>query len=134
MSTYHFNRDLSRAPFTVKVDTAARYGYFEHDLLGDNCGGGLWFEADPTGDLMLFDYDGVFALPFTVALALHQAGVRVDPEFWPDGIGPGWNWCCRSCGREHEGPRLKAEGCPATDCPSHHEEAGLPDPTVRSAS
>jgi hypothetical protein len=59
---YNFNLKMGTQNFTVEVDTKAKYGCFEHDTLGDNCGGGLWFDKD----LMLEDYDGVFELPSEV--------------------------------------------------------------------
>jgi hypothetical protein len=59
---YNFNLKMGTQNFTVEVDTKVKYGCFEHDTLGDNCGGGLWFDKD----LMLEDYDGVFELPSEV--------------------------------------------------------------------
>ena len=48
-------------------------GYFEHDELGEECGGELIFEA---GELV--DFDGVGVLPFEVAEALVNNGIEVD--------------------------------------------------------
>jgi hypothetical protein len=59
---YKFNTKLGTQNFTIGIDVKSKYGYFEHDTLGDNCGGGLWFDKD----LMLEDYDGVFELPSEV--------------------------------------------------------------------
>ncbi len=59
---YNFNLKMGTQNFTVEVDTKAKYGCFEHDTFGDNCGGGLWFNKD----LVLEDYDGVFELPSEV--------------------------------------------------------------------
>jgi hypothetical protein len=60
--SYNFNLKFGTQNFTVEVDTKAKYGCFEHDTLGDHCGGGLWFDKD----LMLEDYDGVADLPSEV--------------------------------------------------------------------
>jgi len=59
---YNFNLKLGTQNFTVDIDVKKKYGYFEHDTLGDECGGGLWFD----NDLKLEDYDGVFELPSEV--------------------------------------------------------------------
>lgn len=49
--------------------------------LGDERGGGLWFDRSTTGDLVLRDYDGVACLPKEVATALRDAGVVVGQDF-----------------------------------------------------
>ena len=64
----------------VQIDTAARYGYWEHRNGSE--GGGLWLE--PTGPLQLVDYDGNYYLPAPVVRALLAAGIVVDPEFFPE--------------------------------------------------
>lgn len=78
---YHYNKDLSNAEFEIKVDTESLYGYFEHNILGDNCGGGLWFETLEGGVLALIDYDGVFELPSEVRKALVADSIVVDADF-----------------------------------------------------
>ena len=37
---------------------------------------------------------------------------------------------CQSCGRSEGREQSWFTPCPADDCPSHHEEIGLPDPTA----
>jgi hypothetical protein len=59
---YNWNLRLGTQNFTVCVDTNKKYGWFEHDRLGDDCGGGLWFDKN----LTLEDYDGVYDLPSEV--------------------------------------------------------------------
>jgi hypothetical protein len=81
MSEYNFDRVLQAPNFEIKIDTAAGYGYFEHNELGDNCGGGLWFERLEGGMLSLTDYDGVFALPSEVKATLLLTGFIVDEDF-----------------------------------------------------
>ena len=44
-------------------------GYFEHDVYGDELGGGLWFEGKK-----LVDYDGVYSLPDEVIEGLEKLG------------------------------------------------------------
>jgi len=73
---YNFNMKLGTQNFTIGVDIKAKYGYFEHDTLGDNCGGGLWFDKD----LVLQDYDGVFELPSEVKNILVMFGM-CDKDF-----------------------------------------------------
>jgi len=61
-------------------------GSFEHKVLGEDFGGGLWInhsmtfeqslnltEGDPTHEL--YDYDGVYDLPEEVAMALECRGI-----------------------------------------------------------
>lgn len=78
---YNFDVQLHEGKFEVKVDTAAAYGHFEHDELGDERGGGLWFIRPKVGPLELADYDGVPVLPKSVAKALRGAGFEVDADF-----------------------------------------------------
>ncbi len=73
---YNFNTQLGTQNFTIKLDVVKRYGFFEHDRLGEDCGGGLWFDKD----LMLEDYDGVFELPSEVKNILVMFGM-CDKDF-----------------------------------------------------
>lgn len=59
--------------FEVGYHTDQKHGWFEHNELGDECGGGLWF--DDSGALI--DYDGVYELPSEVVQALATAGFDV---------------------------------------------------------
>ena len=69
MSEYNFNQNISTPLYTIEIDTKEGYGYFEHNKLGDEKAGGLWFDG-----LRLSDYDGVFSLPQQVHTALVNAG------------------------------------------------------------
>ena len=71
---YKFNMDISGKRYTIQVDTAAHYGYFENNKTGS--GGGLWFDGRE-----LTDYDGVFALPTEVIEQLRANGFLVDVDF-----------------------------------------------------
>lgn len=48
-------------------------GWFEHEELGDECGGGLWFAPRE-----LVDYDGVFELPKEIVTMLRDRGYVVE--------------------------------------------------------
>lgn len=72
---YNFDKKIETKHFTVQVDTGAQYGYFEHNTLGEDCAGGLWFN-----DQHLYDYDGVFAIPTEVAEALTAWGYIVSKD------------------------------------------------------
>jgi hypothetical protein len=95
---YNFDLKFQAGKFTVEIDTAANYGYFEHDERGDECGGGLWL-APITPDrffdfeqgkyqaaiasgakVMLTDYDGVVCLPKAVAAGLREHGFFVEDD------------------------------------------------------
>ena len=73
---YNFTVKLGTQNFTISIDPKARYGCFEHDQLGEDRGGGLWFNKD----FMLEDYDGVFELPSEVKNILVKFGM-CDKEF-----------------------------------------------------
>ena len=63
--------------FTVEIfDETPLRGYFEHEVLGDNCAGELLFEGKN-----LIDYDGVFELPKEVIWAVRKLGFHVGEEF-----------------------------------------------------
>lgn len=63
--------------FTVEIfDETPLRGYFEHNELGDNCGGELLFDGTD-----LIDYDGVFELPKEVVQALRDMSFYVGEEF-----------------------------------------------------
>ncbi len=68
----NYDLDISTKDFEIKVDTTTGYGYFEHNELGDECGGGLWFINNA-----LTDYDGVYELPKQVEQAL-QANFNTE--------------------------------------------------------
>jgi hypothetical protein len=71
MSDYNFNQDLSTKRYTLQIDTAAQYGYFQDNNTGTE--GGLWFQDDT-----LIDYDGVFELPAQVQTDLIHAGYNLS--------------------------------------------------------
>ena len=84
MAQYNFDQKTKVGQWEVSIDTAAMYGFFEHDIEGE--GGGLWFDLDtsaPDGSarLNLFDYDGRAVLPKKVAEAIRQLGHIVGPDF-----------------------------------------------------
>ena len=79
MTAYNFTTKLQALNYTIEIDDAADYGYFEHNLAGD--GGGLWFEKLANGKLSLVDYDGSADLPKRVAATLRENGYIVDEEF-----------------------------------------------------
>lgn len=88
--SYNFN--LTLRPYgdnpdagIVQIDTAARYGYWEHRNGSE--GGGLWFQPvnlDAASPLELVDYDGSYYLPPAVVRALQAAGVVIDPAEFPE--------------------------------------------------
>lgn len=117
MAKYHYTIDASVAPYTVKIDPVARYGYFEHDTLGEESGGGLWFEGfnkdaihrNPA-PLVLADYDGISSyLPRPVVRGLRAAGCTVGEDFnpnampWPDQITAGQRVTALEGGKWHRG-------------------------------
>ena len=61
--------------FEIGIDPDGSYGYFEHEVYGDELGGGLWFE---NGELV--DFDGCCVLPREVGEALVKEGFTVDLE------------------------------------------------------
>lgn len=74
---YNFDVVFQAGRFEIKIDTLGKYGYFEHEIEGDNRAGGLWF-----GDSKeLLDYDGMPYLPMKVIVGLRQAGFTVDEVF-----------------------------------------------------
>ena len=79
MADYNFTMKRNTKFFEVQIDPVENYGYFEHVQLGDECGGGLWFQ-----DGELIDYDGVFALRLEVIEAIRDMGYKVDPLFEPE--------------------------------------------------
>ena len=76
-----FDRVFRTQNFDVQISTAELKGYFEHDRLGDECAGELWFEKQEGGDsLVLTDYDGVFELPKEVKQVLIDNGVIFEDD------------------------------------------------------
>ncbi len=72
MADYKVVKTINTDNFEINL-CEDNYGYFEHNELGDECGGGLWFEGDE-----LVDYDGVFELPKEVREALIAEGYTGD--------------------------------------------------------
>ena len=73
MGEYNFDEHYETKSFSIDIDSKAEYGYFEHDQLGDEFGGGLWFEGK-----RLIDYDGVFELPQQVIKELEANGYSME--------------------------------------------------------
>ena len=78
---YRFAPSMHEGKYVVRVDTEAKYGYFEDDELGDEHGGNLWFEATPEGELALIRFDGLAVLPTAVICALERQGIAVHERF-----------------------------------------------------
>jgi hypothetical protein len=75
---------IKTANFEIFIDNATMAGWFEHERLGEDCAGGLWFEPwhkDGAPALALIDYDGTPELPREVHVALKAAGYLVGEEF-----------------------------------------------------
>lgn len=60
--------------FTVSISTDGSYGTFEHHTMGEDWGGGLWFDDNNE----LYDYDGVAYLPEEVQDELIKRGVDIS--------------------------------------------------------
>lgn len=75
MPKYNFTTKIGTQNYTIEIDPKALYGYFEHDELGDESAGGLWFDKN----FNLIDYDGVFYLPSEIKNVLIQFGM-IDKE------------------------------------------------------
>ncbi len=70
--------------FEVGIDLEGRRGFFEHDVYGEEVGGGLWFK-----DGALVDYDGTFELPMEVLKELRDnRGVKIDKMFYSSLVFP----------------------------------------------
>ena len=76
MSQYQVLKSIQSGKFTVELHEQ-NHGCFEHNTLGDECGGELWFETIG-GQRHLIDYDGVYALPSDVWKALEAEGIVVE--------------------------------------------------------
>lgn len=83
-----YDKHVYAPPYTVRVCTAEKRGYFEHYTFGEDRGGGLWFDtgdsSGPWADdtVTLVDMDGpCLALPPQVAKALRDWGIEVPEEF-----------------------------------------------------
>ena len=79
MSDYQVLKSIQSGKFTVELHEQ-NHGCFEHNTLGDECGGELWFEIIG-GQRHLIDYDGVYALPHEVLIALENEGVVIAEDF-----------------------------------------------------
>jgi len=62
-------KNLATENYTIVLRNDEKTGWFEHNTLGEDSGGGLWFEGKN-----LRDYDGVYELPIEVQQALASDG------------------------------------------------------------
>jgi hypothetical protein len=76
MAMLNFDKFTTVGKFEVRICTGEQTGYFEHATLGDEMGGGLWFENNS-----LTDYDGTTHLPDSVADGIRVLGFTVPSEF-----------------------------------------------------
>ena len=68
-----------RDGWTLGTHDETLSGWFERD--SDGTGGNLLYERNEADQLELIDYDGAFALPPAVVIALREAGVQLDRTF-----------------------------------------------------
>lgn len=74
MNTIGWTDKFESGDYEICIDAKGGYGCFEHIFEGEEGGaGGLWFEG-----CELIDYDGVFALPKSVANGLRDKDFIVD--------------------------------------------------------
>lgn len=71
--------DISTSGWTIGTSICQLSGWFERD--DDGTGGNLLYERNDADRLALIDYDGAFALPPAVVIALREAGVQLDRSF-----------------------------------------------------
>jgi hypothetical protein len=76
-----YDLQIDTPRYIIEVSRARFYGYFEHKTLGDERGGGLWFERWNILDV-LTDYDGTPTFPLEVAQALARHGYTIGAEFY----------------------------------------------------
>lgn len=77
----NYDKKIETKEFDVEISTSEQYGYFEHNELGDEYAGGLWFE-----DNELVDFDGCGVLPIEVADAIIELGFKVNKDDFCGGI------------------------------------------------
>jgi hypothetical protein len=71
---HEFSIILGGQSYQIQISPKTKYGWFEHNELGDESGGGLWFDRG----MCLIDYDGVYELPSEVKDTLIRFGY-IDP-------------------------------------------------------
>jgi len=59
--------------FNIWMEPTNEYAYFEHDEVGDDIAGGMWFNNKE-----LVDYDGVFELPSEIIVLMESQGYNMD--------------------------------------------------------
>jgi hypothetical protein len=62
--------------YEITISPERERGYFEHEIYGEDAGGGLWFEGKN-----LVDYDGMAILPDEVIAGIRKLGYTVDKDF-----------------------------------------------------
>jgi len=67
--------NMQRGKFEINIDENEEEGYFEHDIYGEELGGGLWFKNKE-----LIDFDGVSILPDEVAEGIIKLGFNVNKK------------------------------------------------------
>jgi hypothetical protein len=65
--------------YTIYKADGPNVWYFEHNTLGDERAGRIWFDV-VDHVLTLIDYDGVFELPREVVVAVKKAGIFVEDD------------------------------------------------------
>ncbi len=70
--------------YDIGIEPGTNHGWFEHHKLGEEAGGGLWFDEEG----ILEDYDGVFNLPEDVVKGIRELGYKVPDTICVDGY---WN-------------------------------------------
>jgi len=74
---YNFDKKIKKGKYEIEISTEDGYGYFEHDLYGEDDGGSFDIE---NGEVV--DIDGCYAIPKEVADGILELGVKIDIDLF----------------------------------------------------
>lgn len=77
MAEYNWTLRKEGKEYEVQIDEAAKYGSFEHNTLGEDSAGGLWFNDQKE----LVDADGTYCVPPEVIEIVRGFGYTVSDDF-----------------------------------------------------
>ena len=73
--TINYDKKIQVKKYEIKISSKSNYGYFEHDIYGEEDGGSFFIE-----DGEVVDIDACFCIPNDVADGIEELGYAIDRD------------------------------------------------------
>ena len=73
----NYDKKIQIKKYEIKISSESNYGYFEHDIYGEEDGGSFFIE-----DREVVDIDACFCIPNDVADGIESLGYKIDRDLY----------------------------------------------------